>query len=864
MKNLIIKPATLIPSTYSQIGNTLIPSKDCNNRKIARKFTQQGPRIKKDIYGLKTIDKPFISTFKRFDRPSPLISKNCQNCRTLSVPSVTDKTIYPCSLGKYGVTEYFNGTNKINNLGNFLYHRITTTNNQLYQQYRVTNKNNIELQKCCDFRLKTGVYNNGIINIAVFMDGCNILCIDNNTVTQSNVEDPCEYIVDGTDIIVEIISDNSITIDSIEYTLLPFENTTVADFGPEDNNGKLIPSGIDCNSGDLIITDIQITNNNLSIKENGVKINIGNKYQEYSDPSSSDVFRFYQNKSVIYVFNEQSIDNNYIIDKITCGCNYELYCKFTLQNGFYTDGVNQIPIISKYCNSICSETNYTPSLTNPCMYENISTSSTLKITANNEFNIGGSNYSLNTTIQTATLNKDFTGEFLLVPENSSNCPNITIKNVKFNNGTLTFEENGNSINLGNQYYDIGNNQWGYLYNNTQFYYINDPTLDPDTNAPIARKFTCNCRYDVFCCEYIGLKTGIYNNNDINVAVFMDGCTILCIDNDFVTQSTVDPCKYTIDGSTDDVEIKSDTIISINSVEYTFIQTNNTAADFGPINNNSPLIQPQTNCSPLNLVITDIEISSNILSFTENGSTISLGPEYQEYTDPSTSDVFRFYTDDNNSTIYTFKVYNPIPPVATYIIDKITCNCRYELCCEFALQNGFYTAVVGTSPIIAISQGCDSCFIRFIPYNILLGSDLDQSLENPCIYNNILPNIQFTVTSNTTFIFQLNNTPPINSTLISSLSVTTSNLDISSDVFTLNGFPSSCGDLIITNVKFTNGILTFEENGNSINLGNQYYDTGNDIWGYNNNGEYYIFYSPDSANKKGNPIIKADCDCSFST
>ena len=128
---------------------------------------------------------------------------------------------------------------------------------------------------------------------------------------------------------------------------------------------------------------------------------------------------------------------------------------------------------SSLSSSICSETNYTPSLTNPCMYENISTSSTLKITANNEFNIGGSNYSLNTTIQTATLNKDFTGEFLLVPENSSNCPNITIKNVKFNNGTLTFEENGNSINLGNQYYDIGNNQWGYLYNNTQVYYIND-------------------------------------------------------------------------------------------------------------------------------------------------------------------------------------------------------------------------------------------------------------------------------------------------------------------------------------------------------------------------------------------------------
>jgi len=113
MPNFIIKPATLTPSTYSQIGRVLIPSKDCNNRKIARKFTEKGAKLKTDIYGSNTIDNPFISTFKRFDRHSPLISTHCQPCKTISVPTVTDKTIYPCSLGKYDVTEYSNTSNTI-------------------------------------------------------------------------------------------------------------------------------------------------------------------------------------------------------------------------------------------------------------------------------------------------------------------------------------------------------------------------------------------------------------------------------------------------------------------------------------------------------------------------------------------------------------------------------------------------------------------------------------------------------------------------------------------------------------------------------------------------------------------------------
>jgi len=687
MQNLIIKPATLTPSTYSQIGNTLIPSKDCNNRKIARKFTQRGPHIKKYIYGSNTIDKPFISTFKRFDRPSPLISTNCQNCKMVSVPSVTDKTIYPCSLGKYGVTGYSNGINKINNLGNSLYHRITTTNTQLYQQYRVTNKNNIKL-KCCEFTLKTGIYNNGIINIAVFMDGCTMICIDNDPVTQPNVEDPCEYIIEGTDIIVEIISDNEISIDSVIYMLLPFENTS-SDFGPETNNGKLIPAGIDCNSEDLIITDIQITNNNLSIKENGVTISIGNKYQEYTDPSTSEVFRFYQNKSAIYVFNENP--SNYIIDKITCGCNYELCCKFTLQDGFYTGGSQSLPIISKDCDSICSELNYKPSLTNPCIYDNISDSSTLEIITDNEFSIASVNYLLNTNIQTASLTKDFDDEeFLLVPENSSNCSDITIKNVEFdNNGTLTFEENGNSINLGNQYYDIGNNQWGYFYNNTQFYYINDPNLDP--NAPIARKFTCECDYNVFCCEFT-LQTGFYKgavSTDLFVPIIIKGCGTICSFSNSnsiqYTQSLDDSCKYINDdnkniqvtnNNTIDFSFESPPLITESPFQLEQIDQSIPSGSPATFNNVVTLTSQSNNCP--DITIDNAKITTNgelIFEETILGTTteINLGIN-SEYILMSSN--IRGFLYNNNIFYYIVIVISPPFNNNINILFRFDCDCFY--------------------------------------------------------------------------------------------------------------------------------------------------------------------------------------------
>ena len=137
-KDFIIKPATIIPSTYSQMGSVLIPSKTCSNRQIARKYSEKSATsILSTDTGLRSVSNTYISTSKRFDRPSPMISRNCQSCDVSSIPSVTDKIAYPCSLGKYAVTEYVNVKNTIDpNYTYSNYPRTITSNNQLYQQYK--------------------------------------------------------------------------------------------------------------------------------------------------------------------------------------------------------------------------------------------------------------------------------------------------------------------------------------------------------------------------------------------------------------------------------------------------------------------------------------------------------------------------------------------------------------------------------------------------------------------------------------------------------------------------------------------------------------------------------------------------------
>lgn len=336
MPNFIIKPATLTPSTYSQIGRVLIPSKDCNNRKIARKFTEKGATLKTDAFGSTTISAPFISTFKRFDRPSPIISTHCQPCKTISVPTVTDKTIYPCSLGKYDVTEYSNTSNTIGPLGNSMFPRITTSNNQLYQQYRVTDKNNIQQLDICDcpYTLETGVYlfseqGQVVLPIYLFTDGCEIICYTDLDPGSIGIKTPtkidnCKYRIDlgGDDnIILEVIGNNTIEISSGMQSLTTTLNRIEGNDNINGNDSNLKRSDFVSEPScpeEIAITNLKLTNGVLTFEENGVKVNLG-KYYEELDDGSGNILRFYSNETSIYRYSQ---NDEGIFNKLTCDCYY--------------------------------------------------------------------------------------------------------------------------------------------------------------------------------------------------------------------------------------------------------------------------------------------------------------------------------------------------------------------------------------------------------------------------------------------------------------------------------------------------------------------------------------------------------------
>ena len=139
---------------------------------------------------------------------------------------------------------------------------------------------------------------------------------------------------------------------------------------------------------------------------------------------------------------------------------------------------------------------------------------------------------------------------------------------------------------------------------------------------------------------------------------------------------------------------------------------------------------------------------------------------------------------------------------------------------------------------------------------------NKNLENPCIYDFDSGSISDSITLTSNNSFELTRE---SDTYLYTFSSSQQTTNVTTNVlgeFDLNS--DTCGDIPITDVKFDNGILTFKENGNSINLGNQYYNVSYnnflDLWGYIQNGRYYVFFSPDAST--GNPFIIADCECTF--
>ncbi len=322
------------------MGRVLIPSKNCDNRKIARKYTEKGATSVLDTQtGTKTISTPYISTFKRFDRPSPLISLDCQNCQIVSVPSVTDKTIYPCSLDKYSVTGYTDAKNKIDVLGNPMYPRITTSDYQLYQQYRVTEKNNIinnNNNTCCNFELTSGVYQSnppqqGSFNFIpiIVKNNCEI-CIPPQgssdvifSVSWSGTE--CIWNIESSllSFTLTITSNNKFTLegssipDSIDYEFIEPSSLSASTIQP---TGGDFTSGSDICENSLF--SIAYSPPILTITDNGITTNYTEGF--FFNDSFSDVELYVFNKltHTYYVFFPDVPNEFKIVGKLNCDCNW--------------------------------------------------------------------------------------------------------------------------------------------------------------------------------------------------------------------------------------------------------------------------------------------------------------------------------------------------------------------------------------------------------------------------------------------------------------------------------------------------------------------------------------------------------------
>ncbi len=505
-KNFIIKPDGLFPSTYSQMGRVLIPSKDCNNRKIARKFTEKGvkPIINPTTAGMNILSSTYISTFKRFDRPSPLISQDCQPCEIVSVPSVTDKTIYPCSLGKYSVTAYSDYENTIDkNYIYSIYPRITTSDYQLYQQYRVKNINNIN--NCCKFELKNGPYLSKIDIpeldfFPLFYTNCNFckefyknynIIIEKITV--------CTFKIISSEFgsgIITIENNNEILIQFRKPYILPpllyikQEKTSI----PNIDVIESLPN-FTGNCGNITIENVTLNNGELTIQEDGKLITFTDTY------NIGDSFIFTNDNENFYTLIRP--DNQspfYLSQKTNCDCVWNnCECDIKLSSGIYkTDTDLFLSIINTSNCDLCffpPNEGDRPTLEyiKDCEWEY--NGDTLQIINDNKFQILNNEpyeYIPETSLNTVTFT-DYTGCLLNTDPNSECSDNESIEiswDVFTSILTITNNMITETFSTGSKW--GGNNITIYWETQKAFYTF----IENNNEYKIKYKETCDCQWKI--------------------------------------------------------------------------------------------------------------------------------------------------------------------------------------------------------------------------------------------------------------------------------------------------------------------------------------------------------------------------------
>jgi hypothetical protein len=272
--------------------------------------------------------------------------------------------------------------NKIGVMGNSMYPRITTSDYQLYQQYRVTEKNNIV--GGCPCPLKTGIYSadpSGVKvpiiyddkNCTICSGGLDVLFQGFKNLTKIN---DCEFLFefDGGEAIITIDSNIQLTLTVIGSgeatvgTLVPPEPISGLDPYENDTPFTFI-SEQKCD--DIIVADLDVKATSISFKVNG-------QLQTFTEYVEGDTDIIYLIKdSVIYkievIIDTLKGDSYKIISINDCDCLWVLCCQFKLESGVYFGplAVDFFPMFVSYENcELCISDYDIQSINNPFKVEN--------------------------------------------------------------------------------------------------------------------------------------------------------------------------------------------------------------------------------------------------------------------------------------------------------------------------------------------------------------------------------------------------------------------------------------------------------------------------------------------------------------
>jgi len=613
---------------------------------------------------------------------------------------VTDKTLYPCSLGKYSVTEYSNyNKNTIDeNLFFSNYPRITKSNNQLYQQYLIKNAN-----PTCVCTLEPGLYEYNQSFYFVLNDGglCKqcLYSLDFNSIEKIELSTTCEGSVNGNTF--KKISNLSFSLNSDNYVYLDSETIPATNF-----TNPLSFEYDDSNCNPIVIKNLSFSN--LLYSKQRLEFELSNL--------NSNKFKKVIFENFWIISNEYfAISNDYrfickfdvnlqeIIELVSCDCDDKLIdcpCKI-VPNIYKNDTNNEFITILNGNYKDCSQC---------IVFDSDPNAQTLKLSLDNNcatiidnknfqrlsvdsFEVDNVIYNSNyVNITTSSIGPNTEVKGLSLCDGNCQPCIYFIKDVQWDNNsqTVTFKEsldggfNYNTITI-SKIVDNSGETFGINDNGTVLYFI-------DLSVPLVSEIiTCECDWSIDGCgaDPCVLRPGLYNqgpgDNQFAAILNSGDCTNQCIvefpggGSDTTQLDNLSPlCSQDIKWRSSDqtftrtgiqnftITGESDAYVIVETLYTTFSLTNK-----GPFTLNAT--SPCTN-DPITAKITNIDnskpqIDLELIQGGSNPQYISLTLIFE------TGNPFGEFVAINNDGTMMF-VFDEVGS-GNDLLNIITCECLYQ-------------------------------------------------------------------------------------------------------------------------------------------------------------------------------------------